>query len=57
MVPFASELGRELGRRGGALAQQGDDPLAALAGKSAQLLGLVDNENVDGLVIGNRKDD
>ena len=52
-----SELSRELGRRRGALAQQGDDPQAALAGKSAQLLGLVDNENVDGLVIGNRKDD
>ena len=45
------ELLGQGGGRGGAFAQQRDDALAALAGESAELIGLGDDEDVNGFVV------
>ena len=45
----------ELGRRRRPLAQEGDDPEPHVVGERAQLLGLGDDEDVIGLVVGLRE--
>ena len=45
------ELRRELGRRGGAVAEQADDPRAEVVAERPQLLRLADDEDVVGLVV------
>ena len=50
-----ADLVRELGRRGGSLAQQRDDLQARVAGERAQLVDFGDDEDVVELVVGNGK--
>ena len=50
-----TDLLRELGRRGGTLAQQRDDLQPRVAGERAELVDLGDDEDVVELVVGNGK--
>src|SRR5687767_2564470 len=49
------ELGRELRRRGGAVAKQRDDLRAHLVPQGAELRGLGDDDRVERVIVGNRR--